>query len=141
MQRATPGTPAAAPGSGRGVRPARRRALVTFGAAGVTLLLRAPAGAAPPLAASLTAKKVAGNKVRSTVRATVALPGLNWSGTLGTWDVPEGGQRQVSVQPPGMPVPFQVRLQHAPSSLFMSMLLYMKLMQQEVQASASAKIE
>lgn len=146
MHRATPGPTAATPHNRRGVRPARRRALAALGAAGVTLLLAAPAGAVQPLTATLTAKKVAGNKVRSTVRATVALPGLNWSGTLGTWDVPEGGKRQVSVQPPGMPVPFDLRLEHLVQGQFMAMLLMMKMMSaaqqsQKLQVSRTVKVD
>ena len=123
--------------------PARRHALAELlglGAAGVALLVRRPAQAAAPLTASLTAKKVAGQKVRSTVKATVALPGLNWSGTLGTWDVPEGGKRQVSVQPPGMPVPFDLRLEHLMQSQFMNMMLMLNIYQQETQTSASTKV-
>lgn len=126
-------------------RPARSRrhalaTLVGLGAAGAALLVGRPAQAAAPLSASLTAKKVAGQKVRSTVKATVALPGLNWSGTLGTWDVPEGGKRQVSVQPPGMPVPFDLRLEHLIQSQFMNMMLMLKMYQQEMQTSASTKV-
>ncbi|MBX3635323.1 MAG: hypothetical protein KF683_08065 [Rubrivivax sp.] len=123
-------------------RPHALATLLGLGAAGATLLVRRPAQAAAPLTASLTAKKVAGQKVRSTVKATVALPGLNWSGTLGTWDVPEGGKRQVSVQPPGMPVPFDLRLEHLMAGQMMQMMLMMQMMtsQQPLQASASAKV-
>lgn len=120
----------------------RRRVLAGLAATGAALLLAAPARAAAPLAGSLTAKKVAGGKVRTTVTAQVALPGLNWSGTLGSWDVPEGGQRQVTVQPPGMPVPFELRLQHLAQGQFMSMLLMLKMMQQQqpLQVSRSVKV-
>lgn len=120
--------------------PSRRRALAALAAAGSPLLLRWPAAAASPFTASLTAKKVAGQKVRSTVKATVAMTGLNWSGTLGTWDVPEGGKRQVTVQPPGMPAPFDLRLEHLMQNQFMSMTLMLELYQQEMKTSASTKV-
>lgn len=118
----------------------RRRALAGLAAAGAALLLRAPAGAAPPLSASLTARKVAGQKVRTTVKATIAMPGLQWSGTLGTWDLPEGGKRQLQVQPPGLPAPFDLRLEHLQARQMMNMMLMMQLMQQQMQTTASAKV-
>lgn len=120
--------------------PTRRRALAGLAATGAMLLLRLPAGAASPLSASLTTKKVAGQKVRTTVKATVAMPGLHWSGTLGTWDVPEGGKRQVQVQPPGLPAPFDLRLEHLQAQQMMNMMLMMQLMQQQMQTAASVKV-
>lgn len=85
------------------IRLARRRAIGALTAAGAALLPCAPVGATPPRTASLTARRVAGRKLSATVQASVALPEVNWSGTLGTWHVPERGSRTVSVQPPGVP--------------------------------------
>lgn len=101
----------------------RRRAFVGLAAVAAGLWWRGPAAAAEPLAASLTARKVTGNQVRTTVKAQVALPGLNWSGTLGTWDVPEGGSRQVSVQPPGVPAKFDIVLTMAQRRMEMRMTM------------------
>lgn len=110
--------------------PTRRSLMAGLGAVGATLLLPgAPAGAAAPLGASMTAKKVAGQKVRTTVKATLNLPGLKWSGTLGTWDVPEGGKRQVSTQPPGVPARFDLMLSSMMNNMmFMQMMMMQQMM-------------
>ena len=103
---------------------ARRRAL-SHVAAAAAALLGLPLGATPPFTAGLSARKLSGGKVRSTVTAKVALPGLKWSGTLGTWDVPEGGSRKVSVQPPGVPAKFDLTLTSKPMQNMMQMLALM----------------
>ncbi len=121
---------------------ARRGALRRF-AATIAVVLAGESAAAPPapLSASVSARKVAGNLVRTTVHAKVSLPGLLWSGSLGTWDVPAGGRREVSTQPPGLPARFRCTLTQVADSVQVLMIMEtMMAMQQQYHAAASAKV-
>ncbi|MBL8323427.1 MAG: hypothetical protein JNJ89_00560 [Rubrivivax sp.] len=101
----------------------------------------ATAGSPAPLSASVSARKVAGNLVRTTVYAKVSLPGLAWSGALGTWDVPAGGRRELSAQPTGLPARFRCTLTHVADTMQLLMIMeHMMAMQQQYHAAASAKV-
>lgn len=129
-------------------RAPRRHALHLLAAAACGGLWARPAAASAPLEATVSAKKVAGNKVRTTVHAKVSLPGLVWSGPLGTWDVPEGGKREVTVQPAGVPARFKCTLTHLMGTTQNMMQAMLQMQQMMVQAgmgpplhaTASAKV-
>jgi len=121
----------------------RREALQCIAGALAAGFAGLDARAAAPLSATLTAKKVAGHKVRTTVHAKVSLPGLVWSGVLGTWDVPEGGKREVTAQPPGVPARFRCTLTQVQNMMHMMMLMQSMMMSaamQDHQVAASAPV-
>jgi hypothetical protein len=121
-------------------RDALRRIVAAAAAAGFAGL---EARAAAPLSATLTAKKVAGHKVRTTVHAKVSLPGLVWSGVLGTWDVPEAGRREVTTQPPGVPARFRCALTQMQDMMHMMLLMQVMMVSavtQDHQVAASAPV-
>lgn len=85
----------------------RRRCLRLAGLAGLlTAALGLPGGpalAADPLRADVKASSTGREKVRAAVRASISRPGLSWTGSLGEWDVPRGGQRrEVAAGPNGL---------------------------------------